>query len=103
MWFSSTFSVFINSLNVITHRNGRYDKLKFFGSQHFEAEANHASGNWLEGEKTHEQSHYCDIQRFRARHMSNVIDDIFQGFDQVFNCWYNSLDTVASTKMNIAV
>ena len=99
----STFSVFINSLNVITRRNGRYNKLKFFGSQHFEAESNHTSGNWLEGEKSHDQAHYFNIQRFRVRHMSAVIDDIFEGFDQVFDCWYNSLHTVAVAKMNVAV
>lgn len=99
----STFSVFINSLNVVTHKSGRYDTLKFFGRQHFEAESNHTSGNWLEGEKDHDQAHYFNIQRFRVRHMSIVIDDIFQGFDDVFNCWYSSLKTLSAPKMNVAV
>ena len=99
----STFSVFINSLNVVTHRSGRYDTLKFFGREHFEAEANHTSGNWLEGGKDQEQAHYFNIQRFRVRHVSMMIDDIFQGFDQVFSCWYNSMKTVSATKMDVAV
>lgn len=99
----STFSVFINSLNVITHKNGRYHQLKFFGHQHFEAETNHASGNWLEGEKNHEDLHYANIQIFRLRHMSNVIDDIYEGFDQVFSCWYNSVQKFSASKMNAAM
>jgi hypothetical protein len=102
----STFSVFINNLNTITRRNGYYSRLKFFGSHHFEAESNHASGNWLDGEKehdNHDQTHYSNIQRFRLRHMSFVIDDIFQGFDQVFNCWYNSMQNIVPSSIDIAM
>lgn len=99
----STFSVFINSLNVITRKNGMYDKLKFFGSQHFEAESNHASGNWLEGEKEHDDTHYSNIQRFRLRHMSLVIDDIFEGFHQVFSYWYSTMQNVTPASVDIAI
>ncbi|RYY02059.1 MAG: hypothetical protein EOO53_15155 [Gammaproteobacteria bacterium] len=101
----STFSVFINSLNVITHRNGFYNKLKFFGSEHFDAESNHASGNWLEGEKQHDDdhSHYSNIQLFRLSHMSFVIDDIFNGFDQVFNYWYNTMQNAMPNDVGIAI
>lgn len=100
----STFSVFINSLNVITRKNGRYNKLKFFGKQHYEAEHSHAAGSWLEGEKSHEDCAYADnIQNFRLRHMCNVIDDIFEGFDQMFNCWYGKLETATIANLDIAV
>lgn len=100
----SAFSVFINSLNFITHKNGYYEKLKYFGAKHYEDEASHSTGNWLEGEKTSDQSHSYEIQPFRLRHMNLVVDDIFQGFDQVFNCWYSSLQTVTTaTKLNVAV
>jgi len=99
----SAFSIFINSLNSITHQNGYYEKLKYFGAEHYEDEASHSTGNWLEGDKHHDESHSYDIQPFRVRHMSLVIDEIFIGFDQVFNCWYDSLQNVNSTNINIAV
>jgi hypothetical protein len=100
----ATFSVFINSLNVITRKNGRYNKLKFFGKQHYEAEHSHASGNWLEGEKHHDDDDYADnIQNFRLRHMCNVIDDIFEGFDQMFRCWHSKLEAETASTLDIAV
>jgi hypothetical protein len=99
----SAFSVFINSLNSITHRNGYYEKLKYFGSQHYEDEASHSTGNWLEGEKSSDHSHLYEIQPFRVRHMSYVVDEIFSGFNQVFDCWYDSLKNVDSVNVNIAI
>jgi len=98
----SAFSVFINSLNVITHKNGYYKKLKYFGEEHYEDEASHSGGNWLEGEKQSEHDHSYEIQPFRYRHMSSVIEDIFQGFEEVFNCWYESLNSVVAVRVNVA-
>jgi hypothetical protein len=99
----SAFSVFINSLNSVTQKTGDYQKLKYFGAEHYEDEASHSTGNWLEGEKNCEHSHYYDVQRFRSRHMSNVIDDIFAGFNQVFSRWYNALPQEARNVISIAV
>jgi len=47
----SAFSVFINSLNSITHKIGYYKILKYFGEKYYEDEASHSSGIWLVGEK----------------------------------------------------
>ncbi len=99
----SAFSVFINSLNSVTQKRGDFQKLKYFGSEHYEDEASHSTGNWLEGEKDFSHSHYYDVQRFRSRHMSTVIDDIFSGFEQVFSRWYNTLQTDTFIEINIAV
>lgn len=98
----SAFSVFINNLNYVTQRKGDYERLKYFGSEHYEDEASHSTGNWLEGEKNCEHSHYYDVQRFRVRHMSNVIDDIFQGFNQVFSCWYKTATNKNYAELNVA-
>ena len=77
--------------------------MKYFGEKHYEDEASHSTGNWLEGEKSSDHNHSYDIQPFRVRHMSEVVEDIFDGFNQVFNCWYDSLQSSASVKVNIAV
>ena len=87
----SAFSVFINSLNVITHRNGHYQKLKYFGAHHYEDEANHSTSNWLKGENTQHQDSTYEVPSFRSQHMSKVIDDIFAGFDRVFSRWHSTL------------
>jgi hypothetical protein len=98
----SAFSVFINNLNYVTQARGDYEKLKYFGSEHYEDEASHSTGNWLEGEKHGGQSHYYDVQRFRAAHMSTVIDDIFDGFDQIFDCWYKAVKHKSYAEMSVA-
>lgn len=98
----SAFSVFINSLNNITHKNGYYHELKYFGEEHYEDEASHSNGNWLEGEKPEEHSHHDAIQRFRVPYMVYIIDDIFSGFEGVFNRWNDMLADDIEIDMNIA-
>ncbi|MFT7389532.1 MAG: hypothetical protein ACI8VC_002801 [Candidatus Endobugula sp.] len=87
----SSFSIFITSLNMITHQNGYYKKLKYFGEEHYEDEANHTGGNWLEGEKSTQHALFYQVSADRVRHVNRMINDIFAGFDQVFHCWADAL------------
>ncbi|MGS2718876.1 hypothetical protein ACVBE9_11925 [Eionea flava] len=88
----STFSVFITSLNTITQKNGDFNRLKFFGTQHYEAEAEHSGGNWLDGEKPTAHDHFYHIEATRVRSVNQMIDTIFAGFDEMFHCWADTLN-----------
>lgn len=96
------FSVFISHLNQLTQRTGFYKKLRYFGEQHHEDEANHSMGSWLDDNKLTSNAGNA-LSRFRNKYMLEIVDDIFMGFNQVFECWLSALPMETEHKTPIAV
>ena len=82
----AAFAAFIMNMNILTRNNGDYIHLKYLGQQHFEEESDHDMGNWIEGDKTSEQEKSITVN-IRERFMHYIVDDIFDGFNEVFTFW----------------
>ena len=89
----AAFAAFIENLNVLTKRLGVYQKLVYFGEQHYNKESEHAMGSWLntgETKKTKTKSQQAE-ELIRSSVMVQMVEDIFNGFDSMFSCWEKSL------------
>lgn len=87
----AAFAAFIENLNPLTKKIGMYQKLRYFGEHHYEKEADHAAGSWIDEDKTVSVNHYINIADIRNKHMQGVVDDIFSGFHDMFTCWQNAM------------
>lgn len=89
----AAFAAFIENLNVLTKRLGVYQKLVYFGEQHYDKESEHAMGSWLNTDETKKHKSQEDEGLIRSSVMVQMIEDIFNGFDSMFSCWEKSLAT----------
>ncbi len=87
----AAFAAFIENLNVLTKRLGVYQKLVYFGEQHYDKEAEHTMGNWLNTAEAKEQKTQQAKGQVRTPLMEKIVEDIFNGFDEMFSCWEKSL------------
>lgn len=94
----AAFAAFIENLNPLTKRLGIYQKLDYFGKHHYEQEADHAAGSWIDGEKASSQDNSINISDIREKHIKGVVDDIFTGFNHMFTCWQNALNSDIRTR-----
>lgn len=88
----AAFAAFIESLNPLTKRMGLFEQLRYFGEHHYQKESEHAMGSWLD---TPEQAHkHSEIHALsiRSETMRQVVDDIFMGFESMFNCWLAGIE-----------
>jgi len=85
----AAFAAFISSLSHLTKRANVHQQLTYFGEHHYQEEMGHAMGSWIEDEPHRGQGgeHQPGIGSVRDRYMLYVIDDIFAGFHDIFDCW----------------
>ena len=86
----AAFAAFIESLNQLTQKAGMYKKLRYFGRNHYEQEADHTMGSWIDEKKASSDAIDIHMYDIRQKHMLGVVADIFSGFNQVFSCWHAS-------------
>ncbi len=87
----AAFAAFIESLNVLTKRLGTYHKLVYFGEHHYDKEAEHTMGSWLNTVETKKQKSRQAKGALRYPVMDQMIDDIFTGFESVFSVWEKNM------------
>lgn len=90
----AAFATFIESLNVLTQRLGLYHELMYFGEQHHEKEAEHSMGSWLDEPGTHGHKSLPPKGAIRYSLMTQMVDDIFTGFEAVFSCWEKAMGNI---------
>lgn len=98
----AAFAAFIENLNQLTKKAGLYGKLHYFGEHHYEQEANHTMGSWIDEKKVPSDATNINLYDIRQKHMLGVVDDIFSGFDQMFSCWQAALNTHTNTASAMA-
>lgn len=84
----AAFSSFITSLNQTTQKYGLFNILKYFGKEHYDDEASHKIGSWIDTETKLSKIPARDMDHFSNKRMEAVVDEIFSGFDLIFNDWY---------------
>lgn len=98
----AAFSSFITGLNHLTKNTGLYTTLRYFGQEHHEDEAGHSMGSWLEGDRQ-KTNDTPVLSQFKHKQMIHIIDDIFDGFEDVFSCWNDAVSTEVMAIEAIAV
>jgi len=84
----SAFAVFISSLNQVTSKLGFQHKLRYFGTEHIEDEQSHSLH---ESQLPQCQSMIDQDQLINDDQIIAMIDDIFSGFNTMFNHWNRAL------------
>lgn len=94
----ATFGAFTKSMEKCVKEAGRFENLKFFGQIHHEAEANHASGSWLDEASVEDAILKFDLSPEERVLAKQMVSDLFQKFDSMFDMWFNSKDKYLSIK-----
>ena len=98
----AAFAAFIESLNVLTKRMGIYQQLVYFGEHHYDKESEHTMGSWLDSTESKTQKALGARGAIRYPVMEQMIDDIFQGFEAMFSCWENGIETARQLNVRTA-
>lgn len=98
----AAFAAFIESLTIYTKKSDLYKTLDYFGELHYEQEADHEMGSWLEESGPKAVMPHQAKYVMRAELMEKYINDIFNGFDQVFNVWQKAQETNESQERKLA-
>lgn len=96
----SAFGVFMNCLNKRLDKSELYKNLHYFGETHHIQETNHTLGHWIEDTNSplsitnhHEIIDEIQVESIQKAQMLNMVDEIFQQFDLVFNTWLQNKET----------
>ncbi|HEY7773741.1 MAG TPA: hypothetical protein VIC26_11205 [Marinagarivorans sp.] len=92
----AAFGVFVQHLTTMSKHLKVYDKLKYFGQQHHIDEAQHAMGAWVDGHK--EGSSHLSAADYAQ--LQPVVEEIFSGFNAMFDCWLEAVNQAASRPVN---
>lgn len=91
----AAFAAFIENLNVLTKRMGIYQQLVYFGEHHYDKEAEHTMGSWLDSAEPKQQKAHKTKGAIRYPVMEQMIDDIFTGFETMFSTWEKNMGKTA--------
>lgn len=87
----AAFAAFIDNFSVVIKALGLYTELTYFGQRHYEDEAGHQAGSWLDDDHHHAVDEAMTVDIARTPFMRETIQSIFEGFHRVFNVWQKAL------------
>ncbi|HYG39987.1 MAG TPA: hypothetical protein VD908_15275 [Cytophagales bacterium] len=83
----AAFAAFLSNMHKLVKEAGLFDTLEYFGKRHQDQEDNHSIGSWLD-EEQHKNSLEKDIPAEHIPFTQQVINNLFDHFDAMFDCWY---------------
>ena len=83
----AAFAAFLSNMHKLVKEAGLFDDLEYFGKRHQDQEDNHSIGSWLD-EEQHKNSLEKDIPVEHILFTHQIVNNLFDHFDAMFDCWY---------------
>ncbi len=95
----AAFAAFLSNMHQLIKEAELFDTLEYFGQTHQDTEDAHSIGSWLDA--SHNNELEDDINADQLAFTHQVVADLFDHFDRMFECWYQNRSVKKNRHMTV--